>query len=115
MTQGRHRRLTACVMLGPHKIQILSLYTCVCIHIHSDKICGFVTYIHTCMGFPQESAVKNLPVMQETWVQPLGQEDPLERGRATHSSILAWESPWTEENEGVQSIGSQKSWTGLNN
>ena len=53
--------------------------------------------------------------MQETWVQPLGQEDPLEKGRATHSSILAWESPWTEENGGVQSIGSQKSWTGLNN
>ena len=41
--------------------------------------------------------VKNLPVMQETWVQSLGWEDPLEKGMATHSSILAWRIPWTEE------------------
>ena len=41
--------------------------------------------------------VKNLPVMQETWVQSLGQEDPLEKGVATHSSILDWRFPWTEE------------------
>ena len=41
--------------------------------------------------------LKCLPAMQETWVQPLGQEDSLEKGKATHSSILAWESPWTEE------------------
>ena len=41
--------------------------------------------------------VKNLPVVQETWVQSLGQEDPLEKGMATHSSILAWRIPWTEE------------------
>ena len=39
--------------------------------------------------------VKNLPVMQETWVQSLGWEDPLEKGKATHSSILAWRIPWT--------------------
>ena len=39
--------------------------------------------------------VKNLPAMQETWVQPLGWEDPLEKGKATHSSILAWKIPWT--------------------
>ena len=38
--------------------------------------------------------VKNLPTMQETWVQSLGREDPLEKGRATHSSILAWRIPW---------------------
>ena len=44
--------------------------------------------------------VKNLPAMQETWVQYLGQEDPLEKGMATHSSILAWRIPWTEEVEG---------------
>ena len=43
--------------------------------------------------------VKNLPVMQETWVQSLGWEDPLKKGVATHSSILAWEIPWTEEPE----------------
>ena len=41
--------------------------------------------------------VKSLPVMQETWVGPLAQEDPLEKGMATHSSILAWRIPWTEE------------------
>ena len=41
--------------------------------------------------------VTNLPVMQDTWVQTLGQEDPLEKGIATHSSILAWRIPWTEE------------------
>jgi len=46
--------------------------------------------------------------MQETWVQPLGQEDPLEEGMATHSSILAWRIPWTEELGGLQSMGSQR-------
>ena len=55
--------------------------------------------------------VKNLPVMQEMkemWVQSLDQEDPLEGGTATHSSILAWEIPWTEEPGGLQSTGSQR-------
>jgi len=52
--------------------------------------------------------VKNLPEMQETWVQSLGQEDPLEKGMATHSSTLAWRIPWTEESSGLQSIGSQR-------
>ena len=46
--------------------------------------------------------VKNLPAMQEIWVQSLGQEDPLEKGMATHSSILAWRTPWTEEPDGLQ-------------
>ena len=49
--------------------------------------------------------VKNLPAMQETQVRSLGQEDPLEKRMATHSSILAWRIPWTEEPGGVQSIG----------
>ena len=48
--------------------------------------------------------VKNLPVMQETQVQSLGQEDPLEKEMATHSSVLAWRIPWTEEPGGVQSV-----------
>ena len=52
--------------------------------------------------------VKNLPAMQGTWVQFLGQEDPLEEEMATHSSILAWRIPWTEEHGGLQSIGSQR-------
>ena len=52
--------------------------------------------------------VKNQPVMRETWIQSLGQEDPLEKKIATHSSILAWEIPWTEEPGGLQSMGSQR-------
>ena len=52
--------------------------------------------------------VKNLPSMQETQVQSLGQEDPLEKGIATHPSILAWRIPWTEEHDGLQPIGLQK-------
>ena len=49
--------------------------------------------------------------MQETLVQSLSQEDPLEKEMATHSSILGWEIPWTEEPGGLQFMGSQKSWT----
>ena len=56
-------------------------------------------------GFPVDSDSKNLPAMLETWVQSLGQEDPLEKEMATHSSILAWEIPWTEEPHGLQPTG----------
>ena len=52
--------------------------------------------------------VKNLPAMQETWVRSLGWENPLEKGMATHSSILAWGISWTEEPGGLQSMGLQK-------
>ena len=52
--------------------------------------------------------VKNLPAMWETWVRSLGQEDPLEKGMATHSSILAWRISWTEEPGRLQSMGSQR-------
>ena len=52
--------------------------------------------------------VKNLPAMQETQVQNLGQEDLLEKGMATHSSILAWSTPWTEEPGRLQSMGLQE-------
>ena len=51
--------------------------------------------------------------MQEMWIQSLGHVDPLEKEMATHSSILAWEIPWTEEPGGLQSMGLQKSQTGL--
>ena len=54
--------------------------------------------------------VKNQPAMQETWVQSLGGEDSLEKGMATHSSILAWRIPWAEESGGLNSLGLQ-SWT----
>ena len=52
--------------------------------------------------------LKRLPTMQETQVQSLGWEDPLEKEMATHSSILAWKISWTEERGGLQSIGSQR-------
>ena len=57
-------------------------------------------------------SVKNLPAMQETGVRFLGREDPLEQGMATHSSILAWRIPWTEESGGLQATGLQ-SWAQL--
>ena len=52
--------------------------------------------------------VKNLPAMQETQVQPLGGEDPLEKEMATHSSTLSWKIPWTKEPGGLQSMGFQR-------
>ena len=58
------------------------------------------------LGFPCGSAVKNPLAIQETRVRSLGREDPLEEGIATHSSILAWRIPWTEEPGSLQSIGS---------
>ena len=51
--------------------------------------------------------VKNPPAMQETWILSLGWEDPVEKGMVTHSSILAWRIPWTEEPGGLQPMGSQ--------
>ena len=50
--------------------------------------------------------LKNLPAMQETWIESMGLEDPLEKEMATHSSILPWKIPWTEESGGQQSRGS---------
>ena len=54
-------------------------------------------HLHTVGATLMAQTIKNVPAMQETWVQPLGQEDPLEKGMATHSSILAWRMLWTEE------------------
>ena len=66
--------------------------------------------MYTCKGFPDGSVVKKIHLpMQETRVQSLGQEDPLEKGMATHSSILAWRIPGTEEPGRLQSMGSQES------
>ena len=53
-------------------------------------------------------AEKNPPAMQKTWVRSLGQEDPLEKGMVTHTSVLAWRIPWTEKRVGIQYTGSQK-------
>ena len=52
--------------------------------------------------------VKDLPTIQETWARSLGKDDPLEKGMATHSSILPWRIPWTEEPAGLKSVGSQR-------
>ena len=63
------------------------------------------------VGFPSGSGkqrVKHLAAVPEIWVQFLGWEDPLEKGTATHSCILAWRIPWTEEPGGLQSMGSQR-------
>jgi len=59
-------------------------------------------------GFPRGSEGKETPAMQETQLQSLGWEDPLEKEMATHSSILAWRTPWTEEPGGLQSVGSKE-------
>ena len=64
-------------------------------------------HTHIYMGFPGGSVVKNLPAKQEMQVRSLGQEEPLEEEMATHSSVLAWEIPWTEEPGGPQSTESQ--------
>ena len=73
---------------------------CVCECI---GVCGIVI-----TAFLMTQMVKNLLAMQETWVGSLGQEDPLKKGRATHSSILAWSIPWTEEPGKLQSMGWQR-------
>ena len=59
-------------------------------------------------GFPGGSDGKESSATQETWVQSLGWEDPLEKGMETHSSTLAWRIPWTGESGGLQSMGSQR-------
>ena len=76
---------------------------------HNLKECGEVPL----GGFPGGSVVKNLPAMQETWVQSLSWEDPLEKETATYFSILAWRIPWTEEPGGLSSIGLQRVWHNL--
>ena len=60
------------------------------------------------VGVPGGSDGKDLPALLETWVRFLGWEDPLEEGMTTHSIILAWRIPWTEESGGPQSLGSQR-------
>ena len=67
------------------------------------------------VSFPGGSVVRNLPVKQETWVQNLGRDDPLEWEMTTHSSILAWKIPWTEEPGRLQSMRSQRSRAWVNN
>ena len=65
------------------------------------------TFTQHVWGFPGVQMVKNLPAMQETWVQSLGREDPLDKGMATHSGILASRIPWAEDRGRLRSRGSQ--------
>ena len=81
------------------------VHTCVLISsLYNDTIYTGLTSL----GKLTSQTVKNLPAMRETWIRSLGQEDPLEEGMATHSSILAWRIPWTGETGGLQSTGSQR-------
>ena len=80
----------------------------------------WATSLHSLLnlGFPGGPLVKNPPAMQKTWVWSLGQEGPLEEERATHSSILAWEIPWTEKPGELQSMESQtvgSNWAHIHN
>ena len=87
-------------------------FLCVCVRI-------FFLILHCSVvnlqAFLVAQMVKNLPAMQETWVWSPGQEDPLEKEMATHSSILAWRIPWTKGPSGLQSMGSQRAGHGLSN
>ena len=77
------------------------------------RLCRFIcNFLRVLWASLVAQMVKNLPAMQETWVQSLGQEDSLEKEMATHSSILAWRIPWTEESGGSIVLGSQ--WVGQN-
>ena len=84
--------------------------------LHSFLVTAkWFSYMHP-WGFPDGQRVKNSPTLQETqetWVRCLGREDSLEKGMATHSSILAWETPWTEEPGGLQVQRIARSWTQL--
>ena len=74
--------------------------------------CLFILFLlstsHFCRASLVAQLIKNLPAMQETWFWSLGQEDALEKGMATHSSILAWRIPWREKPGGLQSVESQR-------
>ena len=78
--------------------------------IVSSTLCSLPLVTQSCQhgGFSGGSLVTNLPIKQETYVQSQGQEGPLEKEMATHSSILAWEIPWTDESGGLQSKRSQR-------
>ena len=73
-------------------------------YIHTYTHTHIYIHTHIYRVFPIAQTVKNLRAMQETWVRSLGQEGPLEKGMAIHSSILAWRIPWTREPGGLQPV-----------
>jgi len=87
-------------MSNPAPLKVIYIYIYIYIYIH--------THTHIYGASLVAQVVKNLPEMWEIRIQPLGQEDLLEKGMATHCSILAWKIPWTEEPGGLQSMGSQR-------
>ena len=90
------RSLASCNLWDCKKLD-----TTECVHTHTPLRNEYISSLVAQM-------IKNPTAMQETWVQSLGQEDPLEKGMATHSGILAWRIPWTEEPSGLQTMGSQR-------
>ena len=82
----------------------MNVGVCVCIYIYM-YVCMYICIYRAALVV---QTIKNLPAMQETQVQSLGQENPLEKGMATHSSFLAWEISWTEEPSKLQSMGLQR-------
>ena len=82
---------------------------CGCFGFFVAVFCSVLVFAMQLMGSSLVAQrLKRLPSMQDTWVRSLGQEDLLEKEMATHSSILAWRIPWTEEPGGLQSTGSQR-------
>ena len=98
------RWLKECMKQKDHECLcgLKSLYT------YRGHFSKFTATLHLNEASLVAQMVRNLLAVQETWVWSLGWEDPLEKGMTTHSSILAWEMPWTEEPEGLQSTGSQR-------
>ena len=82
------------------------------IFVYCIRECSDFTDLHEAIQLSQASLVaqlvKTLPAMRKTWVRSLGWEDPLDKGTTTHSSILAWRIPWTEEPGRLQSLGLQR-------
>ena len=91
----------------PHLIEKSCASNCNCL----SAISRIYIVLYSITASPGGSVANNLPAKQKTPIQSLGQEDPLEKEMAIHSSILAWRIPWTEEPGGLQSMGSQKSQT----
>ena len=85
-------------------IEITKVFIWIKVIMHHIKICEK----HVCRASLVAQSVKHLPTMRETQVRSLGQEDPLEKEMATHSSTLAWKIPWTKEPGRLQSMGSQR-------
>ena len=93
-----------CVLCSCFHSHFFLLFLCPCYLSPTFLILCFFTFFLSMVS----QMVKNLPAVQETWVQALGREDTVKKGMATHSIILAWRIPWTEEPGGLQSVGLQR-------